>query len=98
MWVVRIKSSGLLVSIKSITDLVITSLVKSTEIIPNLRDVWVESDGPCIGIERVSVLGDLIIEDTNGTPKGWVSSVPIHSLLESIISTSVITSSHVYST
>lgn len=35
------------------------------EVIPDFRNVGIEADGARISIERISVLVDLIIEDTN---------------------------------
>jgi hypothetical protein len=53
------------VRIKGICNLVVAGLVQSSQIIPNLRDVWVQANGARVGIKSVAILVDLVVEHTN---------------------------------
>lgn len=58
---------------------------QSAEIVPDFGNVGVEADRAGVGVECVSVLVDLVIQDTNRTPKGGVLSITIDSLLVSLV-------------
>lgn len=54
---------------------------KSAKIIPNLRDVRVQADGTRVCIESVPILVNLVIENTDRAPEGWIATVTVDGLL-----------------
>ena len=54
---------------------------QSAEIVPNFRNVGIESDRPGVRIQCVAVLVNLVIEYTDRAPKGWVATISIYCLL-----------------
>lgn len=60
-----IKISGATVRVKRVGNLVVARFVQSAQIVPDLRDVWVQADSTRIGVERIPVLVDLVVENTN---------------------------------
>ncbi len=55
------------------------------QVVPDFRNVRVESYCARVRIQRVSILVDLVVQDTDGAPERWVSAVAVHSLLVSFI-------------
>lgn len=70
---------------------------QSAEVIPDLGDEGVQPNSPAIRIQGVPVLVDLVVQDTNGAPEGWVAAVPIYSLLICFICLRVLLLRHVAS-
>lgn len=58
---------------------------KCAEVIPDFGDVWVQPDGTGVCIKRISVLIDLVVEDSDGTPEGRVAAITIDRLLVGFI-------------
>lgn len=73
------------------------STYQGSKVIPNLRDVWVKTDGTRVRIQSVSVLVDLIVQHADGAPEGWILSISIHSLLVRLIGLGVLLLGHVTS-
>lgn len=70
-----------LVGIQRIGRLVVARFVQCSKVVPNLTDVWIESNGARVRIERVTVLIDLVVKHTDRAPECRVPAVPVHSLL-----------------
>lgn len=68
---------------------------QSTEIIPDFRDVGVEADGARVGIEGVSVLVDLVVQDTDRAPESGVLAIAVDGLLVGFIRLGVLLLRHV---
>lgn len=79
--VVGIQLGSTLVRVKGVGNLVVTRFIQSTQIIPDLRDERVEADGTRISIERISILVDLVVKHTDGTPEGGISPIAVYGLL-----------------
>jgi hypothetical protein len=91
----RVKIRGASVSIESIGDLVVARFVQCAQIVPDLGNVGVEADGTGIGIEGVTVLVDLVVEDTNRAPEGRVATVAVDCLLVGLVCLGVFLHRHV---
>lgn len=63
--IARIKLGSAGIRVDGISDLVIATFVKASEVKPNFRNVWVDANGSRIGIKCVTELVDLEVEDTN---------------------------------
>lgn len=94
----RIKIGSTLVSVKCIGCLVVARLIEGAEIVPHLRDVRVEPNSTRVGIKRIAVLVDLVVEHTNAAPESWVASIPVDGLLVSLICLRVFLLRHVAAT
>lgn len=70
---------------------------QSTKVVPDLRDEGVQANRTGVRVERISVLVDLVVEDTDGTPECRVPPVTIHSLLVSLVRFGIFLLSHVAS-
>ncbi len=57
--------------------MVITSLVECSEVKPDFRDVGVDSNSSRVGVKSISVLIDLVVKYTDGTPVDWVTTVAV---------------------
>lgn len=97
MWVGRVEFAGALVCVQGVLDLVVARLVQRPQIVPDLADVWVQSDSTAVGVQGVTVLVDLVVEDTDGAPEGWVTSVAVHGLLVGLVGLVVVLLHHVAS-
>lgn len=58
---------------------------QSAEIVPDLRNVRVQANSPRVRVQSISVLVDLVIQDTDGAPKSGILPIAIHSLLVGFI-------------
>lgn len=58
---------------------------QGAEVVPDLRDIWVEANGAGVCIQRIPVLVDLVVEHANRAPKRWVASVTINGLLVRLV-------------
>lgn len=56
-----------------------------TQVVPDFRDVRIESYGARVRIKCVAVLIDLVIENSNGTPERRVPTITVHRLLVSLV-------------
>ena len=70
---------------------------QGTKIVPDLGDVRVQPDGARVGVERVPILIDLIVEHTNGAPERGVPSIPVYGLLVSFVGLGILLLRHVTS-
>lgn len=68
---------------------------QSAQVVPDLADIGVQPDGAGVGVQRVAVLIDLVVENTNGTPEGRVPPIAVHGLLVSLIRLGVFLLRHV---
>lgn len=80
---VEIGSPG--IRVDGIVDLIVARLVKASEVEPDFADERVESDSARVGIQRVSVLVDLVVEHTNRAPKGGIPTIPVDGLLVCLV-------------
>ena len=71
---------------------------QSPEIVPHLRNVRVQANSTRVGVQRITVLVNLIVQYTNGAPKGWVPSVTVDRLLISFVRLGVLALRHVATT
>jgi hypothetical protein len=92
--VIGIKLRSTSVSINGIADLVVARLVQASQIIPNLRDVRVNSDSTRISVECITVLVDLEIENADRAPKRRITPVTIDCLLISFVCLVVLLPGH----
>lgn len=95
VWIARVQTLSLAVSVQGIADLVVAGFIQGTQVVPDLGDVWVQTDRPRVGIERITVLGDLVVKNTNRAPEGWVSGVAVDGLLEGLVGSVKVTTDHV---
>lgn len=51
------------------------------QVVPHLRDVWVQADGAGVGIQRIPVLIDLVVEHADRAPERWIPAVAVDGLL-----------------
>lgn len=86
------------VSVDSIRDLVVATLVQRTQIEPDFGDVGIDSDGTGVGIKGVTELVDVVIENTDAAPEGRVATVAIDSLLVRLVGLLVFLAGHVGTT
>lgn len=68
---------------------------QSSKIIPHFRNIGIQADGTGVGIKRVTVLVDLVVEHADRAPECWVPSVAVDSLLISFICLGVLGLRHV---
>ena len=68
-----------------------------TKIIPNFGNIRIQTDGSGVCIKGITILIDLIVKDTDGTPKGWIPAITINSLLISLVRLGVFLLGHVTS-
>jgi hypothetical protein len=83
--IARIKVCGASVCIESIGDLVVARFIQGTQVVPNFRNVRIQADRTRVGIERIAVLVDLVVENTNRAPEGRVATVAVDGLLISFV-------------
>jgi hypothetical protein len=93
-----VEISGPTVRIESVGDLVVARLVQGTQIIPDLRDVWVQANRTRVSVKRIAVLVDLVIEDTNRAPEGGVATIAVDRLLVGFVCLWVLSLRHVAAT
>jgi hypothetical protein len=85
-----VKFGGTLICIKGVGRLVVARLVQCAEVVPNLRDIWIETDGTGICIQCIPILVNLVIENSDGAPEGRVSAIAIDRLLVGLIGLGVL--------
>jgi hypothetical protein len=93
-----VEISGPAVSIESIGNLVVARLIQGTQIIPDLGDVWVQANRTRVSIERIAVLVDLVIENTNRTPESGVTTIAVNRLLVGFVCLRVLRLRHIAAT
>jgi hypothetical protein len=94
----RIELSSSRVGIQGVVGLVVARLVQGTEIVPDLRDVGVEADGPRVSIQSITILVDLIVQHTDGAPEGRVATITVDGLLVGLICLGILLLRHVAAT
>jgi hypothetical protein len=80
-----VELGGARVGVDRVGDLVVARLVETSQVVPHLADVRVESDCARVGVERVTILVDLVVEHADRTPECRVAAVTIHSLLVRLV-------------
>jgi hypothetical protein len=83
------------VCINGVSDLVVAALIQASKVKTDFGDVRVDADGTRVSVEGVTVLTDLKIEYVDGAPEGRIATVPVDSLLVSLVSFVVLLTSHV---
>lgn len=58
---------------------------QSAKVVPDLGNVWVEAYRAGVRIECVSVLVNLVIQDSNGAPESRVPAITVDSLLVCLV-------------
>jgi hypothetical protein len=71
---------------------------QSTQVVPDFGYVWIEANSTGVRVERVAVLVNLVIKNSDRAPEGWVSPVTIDSLLVRFVRFGVLLLRHVAST
>lgn len=71
---------------------------KSPKVIPNFRDIGVQTDRTGVRIKRVTVLINLVIEDANRAPESGITSISVDCLLIGLIGLGILLLRHVTST
>lgn len=95
MDVCGIKIGSASIGVESIGNLVVAGFVQSTEIIPNFRDVRVQTDSPRVGVQGITVLVDLVVEYTDRAPEGRVPSIAVDGLLVGFVGLGVLGLRHI---
>lgn len=85
------------VGVQCITCLVVTRFVQGTQVVPHLRDVRVETNCTRIRVQRVSVLIDLVVENTDRAPKRRIATIAVDCLLICFIGFGILLLGHVTS-
>lgn len=62
-----------------------TTTYQCTKIVPNLGDVGIQTNGTRVCIKSVTVLIDLVVQNTDGAPECWVPAITINSLLVGLV-------------
>jgi hypothetical protein len=93
--IARIQLARAGVGINGVSDLVVATLIKASEIEPDFRDVRVYPDRTRIGVKGVAELIDLEVQDADRAPKGRVASISVYGLLVCFIGFIVFLASHV---
>ena len=96
MRVARVQAFGLAIGVEGIGDLIVARFVQGTQVVPDFTDVRIEADSPRVCVESVTVLRDLVVEHTDGTPEGWVAQVTVDGLLERFVGRIEVASDHVH--
>lgn len=81
-----IKLCGSLIRIKSIVDLVVARFIQCTQIVPDLRNIWVQADSPTVCIQCIAVLINLVVENTDRAPESGITPISVNSLLIRLVS------------
>lgn len=68
---------------------------QSTQVVPDFRNVRVQSNSSRVSVESITVLVDLVVEHTNRAPEGGVLSVTVDGLLVCLICLGVLLLGHV---
>lgn len=71
---------------------------QSAQVVPDLGNVWIEANGARVRVECIAVLVDLVIENSDRAPEGWVSPITIDSLLVRFVCFGILLLRHVAST
>lgn len=71
---------------------------QSTQIVPHFRNVRVQANSTRVSIQSITVLIDLIIQNTNGAPESGITTITVDSLLVSLVCLGVFLLRHVTST
>jgi len=94
----RVELESTLVGVDRVRHLIVASFVECSEVEPDFRKVWVNSNRSRVGVEGIVELVDVVVEDSDRTPERRVLSVSINSLLISFVSFTEIVCRHVRST
>lgn len=70
---------------------------QSAKVIPDFRDIRVQTDRSGVRIKGVSVLIDLVVKDADRTPERWVPPVTVDCLLVCVIRFWILLLGHVAS-
>jgi len=91
----RVELECSFIRVDSISNLIVARLVQTSQIEPNLTDVGVQSDSSRVGIKSISVLVDLVVQNTDRAPERRVAAISVDSLLVCLVSFVVSLSGHV---
>lgn len=92
--VCRRQLGGASIGVDSVRDLG-ARFIQCSQVVPHLGHLWVDPDGPRVGVHGVTVLLHLIVQDANGAPECGVSVVAVHGLLVGLIGEAKILLRHV---
>ena len=71
--------------VNRVQNLVVATLIQTVEVEPDLRNVRVDTDGTGVCIERVAVLVDLEVQNTNRSLEYRVAAIRLHYLLVGVV-------------
>lgn len=74
---------------------VVIMTYQCSEVIPHLRDVRVEADRTGVRVQGISVLVDLVVENTDGAPECGVSAITVDRLLVRFIRLGILCLRHI---
>jgi hypothetical protein len=83
------------VGVDCVSDLIVARFVQTSQIEPDLADVRVEADSSRVGVESITVLVNLVIQNTDRTPEGRISAISVDSLLICLVCLVVSLTGHV---
>lgn len=95
--IARIELGGTSVCVDGIRDLVVAALVQAAQVKPHLRDVWIDSDGSRVCVERIAELVYLEIEYADGAPEGGIPAIAVDGLLISFVCLVILLTCHIRS-
>lgn len=90
----RIELDSALICIRGVGQLIVTRLVQSAQVLPDLGDERVDADCARVGVESVVILADVEVEHANAAPVCRILAVPVHGLLVSLVCLSVVMRLH----
>jgi len=96
--VTRIQLARSGIGIDGVSDLVIATFIQATEIEPHFGNVWINADGSRIGVEGVTELVNLEVQDSDRTPEGWVASISVDCLLVCLVGFVILLTRHISAT
>ena len=80
---VELRGTG--VGVNRVRNLVVAALIRTVEVEPDLRNVRVDADGAGVCVERVAVLVDLEVQNTNRSLEYRVAAIRLHYLLVGVV-------------
>lgn len=57
------------------------TIYQCAQVVPDFRDVRIQSNSAGISVKSIPVLVDLVVQDTDRAPEGWVAPIAINRLL-----------------
>lgn len=91
----RVELQSALVCVDGVRHLVVARFVQRAEVVPHFGEVRVNANCPRVGIERVVVLVDVVVQHPDRAPERRILPVAIDCLLVSLVRLAKIVRRHV---